>query len=82
MKSVYFNGKRENTFIRTGEGDRRATKQDFLTEIGACFTDRVSGEVKLWRGALLFLGQERTIKEIYPHYHLDYMGNVPFVTVP
>ena len=28
MKPVYFNGKRENTFIRTGDGDRRATKQE------------------------------------------------------
>ena len=127
MKPVYFNGKRENTFIRTGEGDRRATKQeleafernampchdslpvehftiddldmdsvitykekvnkrfpkkkyiemsnkDFLTEIGACYVDRVSGEVKLRRGALLFLGRERTIKEVYPHYHLDYFN--------
>lgn len=127
MKPVYFNGKRENTFIRTGDGDRRATKQeleafernampchdslpieyftiddldmdsvitykekvnkrfpkknylemsnqDFLTEIGACFVDRASGEVKLRRGALLFLGQERTIKEAYPHYHLDYFN--------
>lgn len=127
MKPVYFNGKRENTFIRTGDGDRRATKQeleafernampchdslpiehftiddldmdsvitykekvnkrfpkkkylemsnkDFLTEICACFVDCVSGEVKLRRGALLFLGQERTIKEVYPHYHLDYFN--------
>ena len=48
--------------------------EDFLTEIGACFVDRVSGEVKLRRGALLFLGQERTIKEVYPHYHLDYFN--------
>lgn len=127
VKPVYFNGKRENTFIRTGDGDRRATtqqlqafernampchdslpieyftiddldmdsvitykekvnkrfpkkkylemsNQDFLKEIGACFVDRVSGEVKLRRGALLFLGQERTIKEVYPHYHLDYFN--------
>lgn len=127
MKPVYFNGKRENTFIRTGDGDRKATKleldafernampchdslpiehftiddldtdsvivykekvhkrfpkkkylemsnKDFLTEMGACFVDRVSGEVKLRRGALLFLGQERTIKEAYPHYHLDYFN--------
>lgn len=127
MKPVYFNGKRENTFIRTGDGDRRATKQEleafernampchdslpaeyftiddldmdslitykekvnkrfpkkkylemsneeFLTEIGACFVDRISGQVKLRRGALLFLGQERTIKEVYPHYHLDYFN--------
>lgn len=127
MKPVYFNGKRENTYIRTGDGDRRATKQeleafernampchdslpvehftlddldmdsvitykekvnkrfpkkkylemsnrDFLTEIGACFVDRVSGEVKLRRGALLFLGKEQAIKEAYPHYHLDYFN--------
>lgn len=127
MKPVYFNGKRENTFIRTGDGDRRATRQEleafernampchdslpleyftiddldrdsvitykekvnkrfpkkkylemsneaFLTEIGACFEDRVTKKVKLRRGALLFLGQERTIKEAYPHYHLDYFN--------
>ena len=50
------------------------SNQEFLTEIDACFVDRVSGEVKLRRGALLFLGQERTIKEVYPHYHLDYFN--------
>ena len=50
------------------------SNQDFLTEIGVCFVDRVSGEVKLRRGAFLFLGQERTIKEVYPHYHLDYFN--------
>ena len=26
MKHVYFNGKRENTFIRTSDGDCRATR--------------------------------------------------------
>ena len=50
------------------------SNQDFLTEIGACFVDSVSGEVKLRRGELLFVGQERTIKEVYPHYHLDYLN--------
>lgn len=133
MKPVYVGGKRENTYIRTGDGDRRATKQEieafernaqpghdslpaehftfndldldsvitykervikrypkkkyiemnhqeFLTEIGACYVDRNSGEFKIRRGALLFLGKCNSIKELYPQYHLDYFnrqGNNP-----
>ncbi|MBR4027668.1 MAG: putative DNA binding domain-containing protein [Lachnospiraceae bacterium] len=133
MKPVYVGGKRENTYIRTGDGDRMATKQeieafernaqtghdslpaehftmndldldsvitykekvskrypkkkyiemshqDFLTEIGACYIDRSSGELKVRRGTLLFLGKCNSIKELYPQYHLDYFnrqGNNP-----
>lgn len=133
MKPVFIGGKRENTYIRTGDGDRKATKQEieafernaqpghdslaaehftlddldldsvitykekvskrypkkkyiemsnqeFLTEIGACYTDRSSGELKIRRGALLFLGKCNSIKELYPQYHVDYFnrkGNNP-----
>lgn len=133
MKPVYVGGKRENTYIRTGDGDRRATKQeieafernaqpghdslaaehftiddldldsvisykeklnkrypkkkyiemnnkDFLTEIGACYIDRNSGDLKVRRGTLLFLGRCNAIKELYPQYHVDYFnrkGNNP-----
>ena len=132
-KPVYINGKIEETYIRTGDGDRKATfeelqsllrnassgqdtliakhftindldaeslalfksmvhsrfpKKDyvsmtdalFLTEIGACSHDRVSGELKIKKGTLLFLGKSNSIKELYPHYHVDYFdrrGNSP-----
>ncbi|MCM1037945.1 MAG: putative DNA binding domain-containing protein [Ruminococcus sp.] len=133
MKPVYINDKLENTWIRTGEGDRKATKEEiaafmrnaqpsqddlvldnfdmndldldtvlafkervnkrypkqkylemtneeFITEIGAGIIDRVSGKFKLKRGTLLFLGKVNAIREIYPHYHVDYFnrrGNNP-----
>lgn len=76
MKPVYVGGKRENTYIRTGDGDKRATKQ----EIGACYIDRNSGDLKVRRGTLLFLGRCNAIKELYPQYHVDYFnrkGNNP-----
>ncbi len=126
-KPVYIGGKLENTWIRTGDGDRRATKEElaafmrnaqpgydalyadgfsmddldldsvisykervnkrfpkkryiemdnvyFLTEIGACSKDRVSSEVKIKRGTLLFLGKVNSIKELFTHFHLDYFN--------
>ena len=133
MKPVYLNGRLENTWIRTGDGDRKATKEEiaaflrnaqpgqdslgaegfslddldldsiitfkervskrypkmkyiemsheeFLTKIGACHIDRVSGDLIVKRGALLFLGKVNSIKELFPHFHLDYFnrkGNNP-----
>lgn len=127
MKPVYINDKLENTWIRTGDGDRRATKEEiaafmrnarpgqddivldnfgiedldldsvlafkerinkrypkqkylemsnevFLTEIGAGIIDRVSGKFKIKRGTLLFLGKINTIREIFPHYHVDFFN--------
>ena len=55
-------------------------QMDFLTEIGACCKDRKTGEMKIRRGTLLFLGKCNSIKELFPHYHLDYFnhrGNNP-----
>jgi len=133
MKPVYINDKIENTYIRTGDGDRKATKEElaafmrnaqpghdnlfidgmgmesldidsvllfkekvhkrypkqkylemknekFLEEIGACKIDSLTGDVKLKRGTLLFLGRVNAIQEMYPHYHVDYYnrrGNNP-----
>ena len=133
MKPVYINDRLENTWIRTGDGDRKATKeeiaafmrnsqpgqdallldhfgiedldidsviafkervnkryprqeylemsnQDFLEQIGGGTIDRLSGDFKIKRGTLLFLGKVNAIKEIYPHYHVDYYnrrGNNP-----
>ena len=133
MKPVYIGGKLENTWIRTGDGDRKATKDelaafmrnaqpgydslyadnffmedldldsvisykervnkrfpqkhyiemenaDFLVEIGACTRDRISGQLKIKKGTLLFLGKVNAIKELFPHYHVDYFnrkGNNP-----
>lgn len=133
MKPVYINDKLENTWIRTGDGDRRATKEEiaaflrnakpgqddlvldnfsiddldpdtvlafkerihkrypkqkylemsneaFISEIGAGIYDRISGKFKIKKGTLLFLGKVNAIKEVYPHYHVDYFnrrGNNP-----
>lgn len=133
MKPVYIGGKLENSWIRTGDGDRRANRQElaafmrnaqpgqdnlfadnftiddldldsvitykervskrfpkkryiementeFLTEIGACYRDRNTGSIKIKRGTLLFLGKCNSIKELFPHYHLDFFnrkGNNP-----
>ena len=133
MKPIYIGNKLENSWIRTGDGDRRATKeelsafmrnaqpgqdnlaadnftiedldfdsvitykervskrfpkkryiemdnQNFLSEIGACYKDRNTGELKIRRGTLLFLGKCNSIKEIFPHFHLDFFnrrGNNP-----
>lgn len=133
MKPVHIGGKLENTWIRTGAGDRKATQnelaafirnaqpvhdslpadnftmddldidsiitykervtkrfpkkkyiemenEDFLTAIGACYKDRNTGEFKIKRGTLLFLGKYNSIKELFPQYHLDFFnrrGNNP-----
>lgn len=53
---------------------------DFLMEIEPCYKNRNTGEVKIRRGTLLFLGKCNSIKELFPHYHLDYFnhrGNNP-----
>ena len=126
-KPVYINDKLENTWIRTGDGDRKATKEEiaaflrnakpeqdnlvldnfgigdldpdsvlafkerihkrypkqkylemtneeFISEIGAGAVDRVTGKFKIKRGTLLFLGRVNAIKEVYPHYHVDYFN--------
>lgn len=133
MKPVYIDNKIENTWIRTGDGDRKVTKEElatlmrnaqpsydslsaegfnlddldidtlimykekvskrfpkkkymemkhqaFLIEIGAGYNDRETGEFKIKRGALLFFGKVNAIKEVFPHYHIDYFnrsGNNP-----
>lgn len=53
---------------------------DFLTEIGACTKVRSTGELKIKRGALLFLGRVNSIKELFPHYHVDFLITV--ATIP
>lgn len=125
VKPVYLNGKLENSWIRTGDGDRKVTPDElgillrnanpayddlpaekftmedldmdsvitykervhkrypkkkyiemtpetFLKEIGACTIDRNTGEFQIKRGALLFLGKVNAIKELFPHYHVDF----------
>lgn len=54
--------------------------EDFLAEIGGALVDRATGEFKLKRGTLLFLGKVNAIHEVYPSYHVDYFnrkGNNP-----
>lgn len=133
MKPIYTAGKYENTWLRTGDGDRKATKEElaammrnaqpgqdslvaegftledldsnsilsfkervnhrfpkknylemgnaeFLVEIGACTRVRATNEIKIKRGTLLFLGKVNAIKELFPHYHVDFFnrrGNNP-----
>lgn len=133
MKPVHIGDKLENSWIRTGDGDRKITKEElaaflrnaqpgedslvidgfsiadldmdsvisykervnkrfpkknylempneeFLVEIGACTKDRITGKVQVKRGALLFFGVENSIKDMYPHFHVDYFnrrGNNP-----
>lgn len=133
VKPVYIDNKIENSWIRTGDGDRKVTKEElaslirnaqpcqdslaaerftmddldydsiisykekvhkrypkkrynemnnekFLTEIGACFVDRNTNELKIKKGTVLFLGKCNSIKELYPRYHVDFFnrrGNNP-----
>lgn len=125
VKPVYLNGKLENSWIRTGDGDRKVTLDElgillrnanpahddlpaekftmddldmdsvitykervhkrypkkkyidmtpetFLKEIGACTIDRNTGEFQIKRGTLLFLGKVNSIRELFPHYHVDF----------
>ena len=46
--------------------------QKFLTEIGLCREERNTGRFEVLRGALLCLGKTNAIKELYPHYHVDF----------
>lgn len=128
QKPVYLDDKIEKAYIRTGDGDRKITKEEleiflrnaqpgqdilpaenytledldmdslisfkekvgkrypgkkytgmeylqFLTEIGACVKDRETGTIKLKRGTILFLGKVNAIKELFPHYHVDYFNH-------
>ncbi|RGT74969.1 RNA-binding domain-containing protein [Mediterraneibacter massiliensis] len=128
MKPVFIGGKLENTWIRTGDGDRKVSREElsafirnaqpnqdslpaenftmedldldsvitykervskrfpkmkyiementeFLIKIGACYKERSTGELKIKKGTLLFLGKTNSIKEIYPHYHLDFFNH-------
>lgn len=56
------------------------SNEAFISEIGAGIYDRISGKFKIKKGTLLFLGKVNAIKEVYPHYHVDYFnrrGNNP-----
>lgn len=48
--------------------------EQFLLEIGALIKDRISKEIKVRRGTVLFLGKYQSIKELYPRFHLDYFN--------
>lgn len=127
MKPIYIDGKPENVWVRTGDGDRLATGEelasmfrnsqpvydslpaerfsiedldldsvitykekvskrypkknyiemsakDFLKEIGGAYVDRETGEYKLRRGTVLFLGKVNAIRELFPQYHVDFFN--------
>lgn len=126
-KPIFLKNRLENSYIRTGDGDRKMTLEElkanlrnaqsisdsipinkftindldeasitrfktivsnrypekdydkmsdeaFLVKIGAAIIDRDSGVFKIYRGTLLFLGKYNSIRELYPHYHLDYFN--------
>lgn len=70
----------DNTDVNTYEIDGKKViivhvkeaPETFLKEIGACTIDRNTGEFQIKRGALLFLGKVNAIKELFPHYHVDF----------
>lgn len=125
QKPVFLKNKLENTYLRTGDGDRKATTdeiaamlrntsnnadaqvlegltlsdldelslarlrslietryrnknlgslsdEDFLIRIGAARRNRRNGEFSLFAGTLLMIGKTNVIKEMFPHFHLDY----------
>ncbi len=127
-KPVYLNDHPEQAWLRTGDGDRRASEEElcamrrnanpimdtlnadnftiddldsdsvlifkemvskrypskkylempnetFLTEIGVCSMDRATQALHLKRGTVLFLGKVNSIRELFPHYHLDYFNH-------
>ncbi len=56
------------------------SNEEFLIETGGAIRDRATGEFKIKRGTLLFLGKINAIREIYPNFHLDFFnrrGNNP-----
>ena len=46
----------------------KMTNQQFLTEIGAAYEDRDSGEWKLKKGTVLFLGKTNSMPYSFSHY--------------
>lgn len=46
---------------------------EFLKAIGAWKLDRESGKEGLTKAGLLMFGQYRSIREVFPHFFLDYM---------
>ncbi len=124
-KPIYINGKIENSYIRTGDGDRKIkeeelkamarnqrlstdktplpyytlddldhaslqrlksmtaarypardlfalTDEEFLIRIGAARKNRKDNTLVLFGGIVLFVGKTNVIRELYPHFHLDY----------
>lgn len=132
-KPVYLDNRWENAYIRTGDGDRKITKNEygiftrnastgidaivaehftmddldeesmeefkkkvskrypkrhydemdltsFFLQIGGFIKNRDTKELQIKRGTILFLGKYASIRELYPHFHLDYFnkrGNNP-----
>lgn len=66
---------KEKVHIRYPKGKYlEMSNEAFLTEIGACSLDRQTKEPRIKKGTLLFFGKLNSIKEIYPHFHLDYFN--------
>ncbi|WP_079475580.1 RNA-binding domain-containing protein [Marinococcus halophilus] len=47
---------------------------EFLKEVGAIRKNRENGENQLTFGALLFFGKYNSIREVVPHFHLEYLN--------
>lgn len=48
--------------------------EDFLIELGIMRNNRISNNINITRGGLLFLGKYNSIREIYPSFHMDYFN--------
>lgn len=130
QKPVYLNNKLEDSYKRTGDGDRRLSKEelkimfrnssntfdvgllenysivndldmisiidfkskislaypdmkyeemileDFLHNIKVLNLDRNDNKLKITKAGLLFFGKYNSIKDAFPHFHLDYLNTL------
>lgn len=66
---------KDNVSVRyPSKGFAKSSKEEFLLNIGAVVKNRETNIIQIKRGTLLFLGKYTSIRELYPHYHLDYFN--------
>lgn len=50
--------------------------RDFLLDIGIIKLSRTTGEIEVTKAALLFFGKYNAIKDVFPHFYLDYINKI------